>query len=213
MKFNPEFRNSLYFGHYRFGIRCYVPDANLLRCLDHDMIDEVISYRNSKAVTKWQKYHITESQAKNIHDLCDALLNTGVEYKKICHPDHLNLYSDDDSFLHGIAAHPGVLHCWAGEAQVTYPKGAVCHDKPTHGLRAYLKEGIVDDNKIQNLKNFFATYKERYRVSPAFAKVLRHSRRYIRSYYFIDILDQNDLLLLSLVSPELLRKTMPIVAK
>jgi hypothetical protein len=44
-------------------------------------------------------------------------------------------------------------------------------------------------------------------------EVMEHHRRCIRSYYFVDHHDLNDLLMLSLAVPDLIRKTMPIKAK
>jgi len=214
MEFRAESRSRLYFDQYLYGIRCYVPDALFLRQLDHNYIDELTLYRNTRAVSPWNRERISEAQVERLHQLCDLLQSSIRPFKKICHVDHLYLYSNDMAFLATVAVHPAVCYRWAGWAQVDQPAGVVLKKDSPFGFRTFFRERYLDSCEFQALTNFLEPRLSRYWPSPAMRRQIFGShRRYVRSYYFVDHYDQGDLLLLNLAVPDLIRKTMPIQTK
>lgn len=213
IEINQQSRCRLYYDRYRYGICLYVPHAGLLRQLDHDMIDEVIDYRNQRN-GRWDLYKITSNQGENLHQLCDVLLSAPESMKKICYSNHVYLYSNDLNFLESISAHSAVVHLWTGEAIVDQPSGVIVKKNSVFRFRTFFCERYLSQQDMAALTNFLQQRTDRYCASPTVRNlVLAGRRRYLRSYYFVDHRDQNDLLLLSLAIPDLIRKTVPIQTK
>lgn len=213
MEFESESRNRLYHNRYEYGVCLYVPYAGFLRQLDHDVLDDLISYRNNRQ-GRWSLPMVTSEQSEKLHQLCDALCEATESIKKICYSNHLYLYSNDLSFLIRMRDHPSVIHLWSGRAVVDQPSGVIIKKNSPYKFRTFFYERYLSTQELSTLTGFLDSRRDRYRASPTVSSmVLNGQRRYLRNYYFIDHRDHNDLLLLNLAMPDLIRKTIPIVTK
>lgn len=224
MQFKKESRSQLYYGQYRYGLRAFVREANLLKWHDHAKIDSIIAIRNrqylKEYIYSWRISRSVQSEtAQHIHEICDILMQTHADYKKICNFDHLMVYTNDMDLLSQLTSHPGVLHWWGGKAEIDRPQGVLMRCNPKWHLRSYFREQLLDRDQSRKLNEFVSIRADRYRLNPSLRSQITQDKHdqwpkvYIRPYYFIDHVDESDKLLLSLTMPGLIKKTLPIQAK
>jgi hypothetical protein len=214
MEFKPQSRSSLYYDQYLYGIRCNIKDVSLLRELDHDLINDIVEYRNNRVTPPWNRSVISTEQVQYLHEICQLLNNTEEQFKKICYTNHLYIYANSVDLLSSIVNHPAVRHCQAHRVVLDRPTGVVVKQNSPYHHRTFFRERWLELNEISVLYNFLESRLDRYWPSPSMRReIMEHQRRYIRSYYFVDHHDLNDLLMLNLAVPDLIRKTMPIKAK
>jgi hypothetical protein len=79
--------------------------------------------------------------------------------------------------------------------------------------RTYLREQAVSAEQRQRLRDFFNNYQDSIRLCPSLNKwIVYATGRRIFGYYFVDHDDDGWLVLLNLLQPGLVRKTVQIIA-
>jgi hypothetical protein len=96
------------------------------------------------------------------------------------------------------------------QAVVCRPKDTVQLKNPKHEFRSYIKRTKLTDEQKTHLVNFL-TNQPTVRISPALNIWINGSFHRTEDYFFIDHNEISWLTMLSLVRPDLIRKTMQII--
>jgi hypothetical protein len=204
-------------------------EANALKSLDHEYIDAIIERRilwREVAQQRWtggsQNFKhtiiskrwrpITDKTSEDLHDFAEILISTSVEYKLVTSINNGWVYTNAISLIKKLKNLNYLTDKDYTEAVVSRPKDTVKLKMPKHTHRSYLKSIKLSSQQKQNLINFFANQAEHVRVAPAFNKWLVESP-YLRTqdYFFIDHIGESWLVMVNLIYPGLIRKTMEII--
>lgn len=204
-------------------------EVNALKSLDHQYIDAIIQRRilwrevaqqrwtngvqNAKHTILSKRYKdITDKTLEDLHNFADLLISTSTEFKLVTSVNQGWIYTNVVSFIKKIKSLNYLKNKDYTEAIVSRPKGTIKLQDPKHTHRSYLKSIKLTGQQKQNLINFFANQLDHVRVAPAFNKFLIESP-YLRTqdYFFIDHVGESWLVMLNLIYPGIIRKTMEIV--
>ena len=227
--FKPVPKDSYFYGKYRYCITFTLDEANALKSLDHQYIDAIIERRilwrevaqqrwtngvqNAKHTILAKRYKdITDKTSENLHNFANLLISTCTEFKLVTSVDQGWLYTNAVSLIKKIKSLNYLENKNYKEAIVSRPKGTIKLQDPKHTHRSYLKSIKLTVHQKQNLNNFFANQLDHVRVAPAFYKFLTESP-YLRTqdYFFIDHVGESWLIMLNLIHPGIIRKTMEII--
>lgn len=210
-----ENRSQLYHGQYLYAVKCFLPDAGLLRKLDHKKIDSVIRWRNTRPRRGFVVQSIKPEQARALHDMCDLLLGLGDQWHKTCYIDHLHVYTNDQQHVQQLVSSPLVKYVYVTAANVNRPNDKILVTWPRASWRTYFRERVLTSEQTEVLRNFITSRRDHCKASRSFSRALVHAqwRCYVRYHYYIDHDDPQLPLLLSLACPDMIRRTVPIEAK
>ena len=231
-QFKSVFKDSYFYNKYRYCISFELDEASVLKSLDHDYIDAIIERRKvwrEVAQQRWSRTkqaltsslshtiltrrhkEITAETEENLHDLAEILIKTSTDYKLVTSVNQGWIYTNTVTFIKKLDSLNYLHDKDYTEAIVSRPKNTVKLKNPIHTHRSYFKSTKLNIQQKQNLINFFANQPD-IRVAPAFNKWLIESP-YMRTqdYFFIDHMGESWLVMLSLISPGLVRKTLEII--
>ena len=204
-----------------------------MKTLDHKYIDAVIDRRKlwrEVSQQRWTLSHqhnkpqlahtiltrrwrdITEETSENLHKLAETLIKTSAEFKLITSVDLGWIYTNNVSLIKHIKAMTFIDDKEYTEAVISRPKNTVKLKVPKFTHRSYFKSIKITQSKKDNLVNFFNNQQDSIRVAPALNKWLT-STPYLRTqdYFFIDHDGEGWLVMLELISPGIIRKTLEII--
>lgn len=224
LTFKTQIRNSLYYGQYEYAGRFYLENSSCLRNLDLEQVQSRIRMR---------KYNQLPSQAdfdiENILDLRERLThNFQQPNKRISNYDHMYLYTNNLLQLQNIMSAQYLTKKSISCAQVSLPSNVVLLKNPKHQYRTYFKEKWLEINHGVALAKFLLSRQDCYGYTPGFKyhltqynKITRYNkmpasyvRRFcLRSHYFVDHDSPGDALMLAMICPGIVRKTLPIQTK
>lgn len=212
LELKTEARDRLYYRDYHYSAQFYLKNASALRTLRHDVIDEYIAHREYMSVS-WSKAVSTEN-ARQLHNVCDMFLAFKEPYKKLVYHSHIYFYTSCVEDIETAGNHPNIKYFSATKADVCLPPDVVLLKEPKHKYRTYLKERWIPEGQTPVLRKFLLNRENLYSMTPLFkSRLAAWDRFYTMSHFFIDHDDPKDLLMLEMVVPGLIRKTMPIQAK
>lgn len=204
-------------------------EANALKSLDHEYIDAIIERRilwREVAQQRWsngtQNFNqtiiskrwrdITDKTSEDLHNFAELLISTSTEFKLVTSVNHGWVYTNAISLIKKLKNLDYLSDKDYTEAVVSRPKGTVKLKVPKHTHRSYFKSIKLTHQQKQNLINFFINQQDNIRVGPAFNKWLTESP-YLRTqdYFFIDHVGESWLVMLNLIYPGIIRKTMEII--
>lgn len=210
-KFTKVDRNSLFYGQFKYQCKYHVPEASCLRKLDHDAINKVISHRN-----EWTSgRRIGPTQAKSLHDICDQLTALTNPFKTMISGNWIYFYTNElldiDVLAQGDLGKP--LWGEISEVNITHSKGEIGLRNPQFNFRTFIREHRPSPQEITTLKSFVESAGSDLRASPGMLEFLKHSSRrvWLSDGYFFDHNEMSMATALALISPKLIRKTLPIV--
>lgn len=212
-------RTQLFFGKWHYYALFHLPEAHVLRKLDHDHIDRGISIRR-----EWQKRSvnfggswygrnsvITDFDVMNLHSMCDFLLYDSTAKKIMIYSDNLYVYSNDLNLFDRIERIGAARRLSTVQVKLSGTPGTVVLKNPKHKLRSYFSGRDLDTNIRDSVKQFL-TSQTAIRLSPALTHWTNIHYRFTAPYFFIDHNDAGIILMLNMISPGLIRKTMTIEA-
>lgn len=209
----------------------YLAEVSALKTLDHAYIDVILDRRKlwrEVAVQRWggtvpggvksrqtivtkRWRDITDETSLNLHELADLLIRTSIDYKFVTSVNHAYVYTSNLTLIKKIEALGSLTDIRYTEAIVNRPKGTVKLKKPKHKYRSYFKNTKLSPQQKDNLINFFDNQQEYLRISPALQGWLVGSFHRAQEYFFIDYDSESWLVMLSLINPGLIRKTVDII--
>lgn len=201
-------RDRLYYGQWSYCITWNFTFANLLRSLDLKIMDRAIAWRNS-----YYKDKIAQPQRAELYRAVDYLKSRSNPYRKVVSSNTIwfytntpNDFADIDSIKTGQLVSTAVI-------DVCLPLNTLLRKDPTHKFRTYFHEVRLNLTQGENLKKYFVTRANTFRLSPSFCKMVYGKQLWTFNHYFVDHNDPGDALLIKLVCPGIIRKTMLIQAK
>jgi hypothetical protein len=187
-------------------------EGSCLRELSHQHIDRAIRMRNI-----WRREQtknlVTETMAANLHDMADILLATEIKYKLVVSGDCIWLYTNDLDFVETISQLPYISFRHYYQSVVTKPKDCVSLRQPKHQFRSYFRNIKLEYGQRTQLVNFLDAQRSHVRISPGLTDWMTQNKWHrTQDHYFVDYDHEAWLIMLALVNPKLIRKTLKIVA-
>jgi hypothetical protein len=190
-------------------------EASALRGLNPDRIDRVIAMRRSfRNIITWsseKKMVITDQHVLDLHMFCSFLLQAPESFKLVLSGERVWVYANSWEFLKTVAQSPGVIRPRYTRAVIDRPIDTVILKNPRHAQRSYFKEQAVSPVQKEQLIAFFNNHQDNVRLSPSLTKWLQWPTRRIYSYFFVDYDHGSWPLMISLVHPGLIRKTVQLL--
>ena len=215
MLFRTDSRSRLYYNQYQYSVSFALPGAHRVRNYkNEDTIVASVRDYNSNVVTRSWGDPILASQLEN-HLTISRLLKTSAKpYKHISSYDWMYIYTNDVALLETIAQSPAVTDAKYSQAVVDLPNDVVLLKQSKYQYRTYFKSTSISTESSTRVKSFLLDRTDCYRFTPGLKYMLQTRKQmYFRDYHFVDHHDPGDMLMLAMVCPGIVRKTMPIQTK
>lgn len=216
IKIQTDARDRLYFDRWQYSIAVVQSRISDIRGLDLEATKKLILYKSN---SKFLQGRYTPDVITNIYAALDFFASETEPFKLTLSGNWAYIYTNDSAFVNRlVAACPAARVRFVKQAEVSQPRDAVMLSHSDFAYRTYLRSMWVDDQQIVNLDNFFDA-QSTANVSPCkslqrFLKSnVTYKSHWVANHYFIDHNDPGYPLMLSLVVPRLVRKTLPIVQR
>jgi hypothetical protein len=190
-------------------------EASALRGLNPVRIDRVITMRRSfRAIITWsseKQSYITDEHVQHLHTLCTFLSQAAESFKLVVSGERVWIYANDLEFLKSVSRQPGVIRPRYSRATIDRLVDTIVLKNPRHAQRSYFREQAVGPVQKEQLIAFFNNHRDNVRLSPSLTKWLQWPTRRIYSYFFVDYDHNSWPLMISLVHPGLIRKTVQLL--
>jgi hypothetical protein len=217
----------LFYGQYRYSLGFQLSEVSCLRELDHDYIDLIIERRRQWRQMSLQRWglgttrniltnrarDISEDIVENLHTLTNLLLTCQIDFKLVTSVSSAWIYTNDLNLIEQVSNIDFIQYKTYTQAVVSRPKDTICLCNPRHQRRSYFGSHKLTDMEKINLTNFFQNQAEYIRISPSLENYLQGSFHRTQDYFFFDYTEDSWLLMLSLIRPGLIRKTLSIIAR
>jgi hypothetical protein len=228
LKFKPVVKDRLFYDRYQYSVSFHLDEVSCLRSLDHNYIDTMINRRihyreisqqrwvnNNQSVgtivsRRWKD--ITESTIKNLHDVADTLLESNIDFKLVTSVETAWVYTNDRSLLTQIDNLNFLKWKTYTKAIVDRPRNTIKLKRLRHNHRGYFKTTKLTAMEKDQLINFFKNQQGHLRCSPALTAWLSQPYHRTQDYFFIDYDKESWLVMLALIHPGLIRKTVDLIA-
>jgi hypothetical protein len=228
-KFKQVVKDRLFYDQYQYCLNFHLDEVSCLKELNHQHIDIIIERRrewreislqrwaatgwhNNKHIVTRRAKEITDTDVEALHTLTDVLLRSRVDFKLITSVSQAWIYTNDLKIINDVGRLEFLLDKQYTQARINRPKNTILLKNPKHRFRSYLKSiKLTQEEKVQ-LCNFFSNQAEHVRISPALTEWFIGRFHRTQDYFFIDYNEDSCMLLMSLVRPGLIRKTVELIA-
>jgi hypothetical protein len=213
-------KDRLFFDQYEYCFNFKLEELSTLRELDHVAIDRELDYRST-----WRQRHpnfggswrgrreeITEKHRINCHNLCDYLLSKQ-DYKLVIYNDWGYVYSNDLAMLRSMEQLEYVTPASIKQVVLDIPRDSILIKSSEHEWRSYFFAGRMTDQQRESLRNFLANQTD-IRIGPGLKRFLsgrQSTHHYINDNAFIDHNGQGIIMMLGLILPRAIRKTLKLI--
>jgi hypothetical protein len=228
LKFKSVVKDRLFYDQYTYCLGFHLDEVSCLRELNHQYIDVIIERRrqwrevslqrwtnavqsNKNIITRRAK-DITDENVSNLHTLTDILLRSRVDFKLVTSVSSAWIYTNDNKLLEQLSELNFLICKTYTEAVINRPKNTIRLKHPKHQYRSYLKCVKLTDEEKTQLCNFFMNQQGHARLGPALLKWMGERWRRTQDYFFIDHDEESWLVMLSLIKPGMIRKTVELIA-
>lgn len=209
-------RDRLYFDRWQYSIAVVQSRISDIRGLDLVSTKKLIEY---KSQSKFLQGRYTPNVIANIYTTLNFFAAETEPFKLTLSGNWGYIYTNDVSLASRLtSACPAAKVRFVKQAEVSQPRDAVMLKHSRYAYRTYLKSMWVDDQQLINLDSFF-TAQNSDNVSPckSLQRFIKSNTAYrghwLADHYFIDHNDPGYPLMLSLILPRSVRKTLPIVQR
>jgi hypothetical protein len=228
LKFKSVVKDRLFYDRFQYCIGFHLDEVSCLKDLDHSYIDTIIARRrqwreislqrwttavqsNKHIITRRAK-DITDENVENLHTLADLLIKAPVEFKLVTSVSSAWVYTNDAELIDQLGNLEFLISKTYTQAQIDRPKNTIKLKEPKHRYRSYLKSIKLTEEEKTQLCNFFANQQGHARISLALTKWMGDRWHRTQDYFFIDHEEESWLVLLSLIKPGMIRKTVELIA-
>lgn len=214
-----DLKDRLFYDQYEYVLNFKMPEMSTLRGLDHATIDRTITHRNTwkqrnpnfGGSWRGRKQQITDNERANCHSLCDFLLSQQ-NYKMVISTDWAYIYSNDLNMLRKMESLPYVLPLSLKQARIDRPRDTLLIRNSQHEHRSYFRAGRLTPEQRVNLKNFLENQTD-IRIGPGLKHFLsdEHAYHYLNDNVFIDHNGSGIVMMLNLIIPRIVRKTVKLI--
>lgn len=216
-------RTEPWYGKFNYCLTFCLEEAFSLRNLNHSHIDRILEIRagwgRRMATTNyggswrgsWIPVNITEDTKKNLHSLCDFFLSETSEHKMMIASDWIHVYTNDLDLLGRISDLPFLSRnrMYLSHHSIVGEPGTVYLKKACYQYRSYFRYAKQELEQANHLRKFLAA-QEHIRLSPSLQQWVGQTSQTVSEYFFIDHDDMGVLVMLGLLNPKIIRKTLRI---
>ena len=232
LQFDPVVKDRLFYNQFRYCVGFHLTEISCLKILDHDYVDTVLARR-----IEWRGLHqqrqqasrggvgfpasihtrlamrpaITESTARNLHDLIDVLLASTEPYKLVTSVDRAWVYTNDLNLMNQLNQITALENKFYTQAIIDRPVDTIKLKRSAYQQRSYFKTLKMTAQQKHQLAQFVENQQTHIRVSPALTEWFNDGYLRTQDYFFIDHAGSGWLVMLALVQPGIIRKTLAII--
>lgn len=220
LKFKPVLKDRFFHNQFEYSVSFRLREAHGLRSLNHEDIDVMLDWISSRSsyYSTFSMQHearsksITSEVRANLHNAVDFFTTVTVPHKLAVTTHQGTVFFNDLSIVDQLNNLPGVTVTDARQARINRPPNTVLLNNPRHSHRTYFKFFKITAEQKRNLGQFFQNQTE-IRLSPGLKEWFDTPYSRLQDYHFIDHQGSGALLMLSLVVPGAIRKTLEIQAR
>jgi hypothetical protein len=224
MQFKPVARDRLYYDRWLYGMSFYLPEVSCLRELNHEAIDQTLNSRRRWRQIQQQRWQrgqtilvntlryqdITEQMCNNLHRVAAVLLEHVDQFKLVVSINTAWIYTNSQDLLQQLADLPCVADATYTQAKINKPRDVVVLQNSKYNYRSYFRSKKLSLQQKKTLVQFLENHQKFVRISPSLEQWTDNMFFRSQDYFFIDHKDMSWLTMLSLVCPNIIRKTMQI---
>lgn len=207
-------RSQLFYGRYAYSLKFAMVNSFYMRKLGANIISNMYAVQHHRSYVAQGEFSdpIVQQRYNDSVDLSKRLLDTKVDYIRQVYWGQQSIYSNDLDFLMTLYALPYVKKAEIRQALITRPKDVVQLRRSEHRYRSYFRERHYNDNEKQLMRDFLLSRLTYFKITPKLHQRLRgdHFFNQPLGYDFIDHDSEHDVLMLTMVVPNCIRKTLPI---
>ena len=208
INFKDVSRDSLYYNQYEYSMDFRLEGAGRWRKL----------FRPNTDIKHFIEHM---SEYSEVGEVAMLLRTNEDAHKAIVYGGWIYVYTNDLTLLNELSNLLGATTIKYNRCVVDRVKGVVVLEKTQHQYRTYLRGKYFNDTERDRFIQFFANRPDYFRITPGLQSRLigpvayrfNYKHFYINDWNFIDHHDANDALMLNLILPGIVRKTVPIQAK
>lgn len=215
----PVSKDRFFFDQYEYCFNFKLEELSALRELDHAYIDRELEYRST-----WRQRHtnfggswrgrrgeITPQHRDYCHKLCDYLLSKQ-DYKLVIYNDWGYVYSSDLAMLKEMQDLGYLLPVGMKRVIIDLPRDSILIRSSEHEWRSYFSAGRITEQQKDSLSSFLKNQQD-IRIGPGLKRFLNGSQKhyYINDNMFIDHNGKGIIMMLGLILPRAIRKTLKLV--
>lgn len=226
-------RDRLFYDKYEYCAAFTLAEANALDELDHVHIDYILRRRDEwrhDYQHQWSSVYtsgttltadidhflnrwapITKETYRDLHNIADFLLLQKADYRLVTTSNTGRIYTNDPDFVKKINKRPELHDKVFTRAHVTRPRGTIALKKPIHTHRSYFKYTALTQAEKDRISKFLQLNAESIRPSPSVSWWLTKHGFALQDHWFIDHDGDSWLMMLSLIKPGIVRKTLDII--
>lgn len=210
-------KDRLYYNQFEYCLLFRQDDAGCLRGLDPRSFKSYLQYRKNWVKPRLRPRSDEEVEA-NLKNTYAVLTSAPSKIKLVISYDYCYLYHNDLAWAATIEQQcPYISVMEMSQACVTLPKDVVCLLNPTHAYRSYFKEKTLGIDAKARLRDWITAQGTELKLGPGFkfwlynvpTQQYYHSSRTQRHFY-IEHNSAHYQTMLAIISPDLIRKTVPI---
>jgi hypothetical protein len=202
-------RDRLFYDRYEYSVQFHLHGAGC--CRNPAAVNQAIMWRNG--VNHWTNRQITDKHSTDLHNWL-AQLNQLDDHKVIYYSNHVYLYTNSQEDIEHISQLEYAQHLEASKCVIDRPRDTIVLKSPTHKYRTFFKERYMEKTQADILRKFLLSRQDCFRITRNLTRKLeKNSMFYTSNYYFVDHNDMNDIVMLQLVCPGIVRKTLAIQDK
>lgn len=190
--------------------------------LDQDKICKTLELRKQwrdQVRQRWPGMN-TIMRSDNIHAddvnrvllFADFLSKCSSDYKMVISVSYAWIYTNDLELIKKITEQHYLSDFKLTQAEIVRPKNCVQLRNPQHQYRSYFRSCRLTTDQKQHLCRYFDNQQD-LRLSSGLKDWLESHYGRSQDYYFVDHNHQHFVTMLTLIVPNLIRKTLPIIAK
>ena len=204
-------RDSLYYDQYKYAVDFRLEEVGRWRGL--------FKYSNTKDIKDFVE---RMPEYSDVGEVAMLLAADKDAHKSIIYGSWVYVYTNNLTLLKDLAALSYITRTAKyNQCVVDRAKDVVVLEKTQHQYRTYLRGKYFNDIERDRFIQFFANRPDYFRITPglqsrligAHGRMFHYKHFYTNDWNFIDHHDINDALMLNLVLPGIVRKTVPIQAK
>ena len=204
-------RGSLYYDQYEYAMDFRLEEVGRWRGL--------FKYSNTKDIKDFVE---RMPEYSDVGEVAMLLAADKDAHKSIIYGSWVYVYTNNLTLLKDLAALSYITRTAKyNQCVVDRAKDVVVLEKTQHQYRTYLRGKYFNDIERDRFIQFFANRPDYFRITPGLqsrligddGRMFHYKHFYTNDWNFIDHHDINDALMLNLVLPGIVRKTVPIQTK
>ena len=177
------------------------------------LLHEDIRKNCERAITHGWVNPVNHEHYNVMLQLSNLINSVTVKFKRIVFTEWQYFYTNDPEFFGQLAAVPGVRYITYHEAVVDQPRDTVVLEHSDYRWRSYFNERWYSQDQMKILSNFITSRPQQFFITKNWRNRLSSRHCWITRMFFVDHYNPQDVMLLNMVLPGCVRKTMPIVQK